>query len=47
MKITPDAVVFALGLMLFSAGLAMAWLPLGLIGPGVVLMAISVFGGSK
>ena len=39
--------VFVLGLALFSVGLAMAWLPAGLIGGGLVLMAISIFGSRK
>lgn len=38
-------VVFAAGLVLFAGGLWLAWPPLGLIGPGAVLMAISLFGG--
>ena len=38
---------FLLGLMLFSVGLSLAWLPAGLIGGGLVLMAISIFGSRK
>lgn len=37
--------VFLLGLGLFGAGLWLAWPPLGFIGPGAILMAISIFGG--
>lgn len=37
-------IVFVLGMALFGAGLYMAWPPLGLIGPGVVLIAVGVFG---
>jgi len=40
----PDLVVFVLGLGLFGTGLSLAWLPLGPIGVGVVLMGISLFG---
>lgn len=47
MKLRPDLVVFALGLIAFCAGLYMAWPPLGPIGGGVVLMAISLFGERK
>lgn len=43
----PRAAVFTLGLVLFAAGLAWAWPPLGLIGPGAVLMAFTLFGGGK
>ena len=39
-----DLLVFALGLVLFGVGLGLAWLPLGLVGPGVVLMYISLAG---
>ncbi len=34
---------FALGLIAFAAGLALWWPPAGLIGAGVVLMAVSIF----
>lgn len=43
MKSKVDLIAFVAGLILFSAGLALAWLPLGLIGPGIVLMAAAVF----
>jgi uncharacterized membrane protein YiaA len=36
--------VFLCGLILFGVGLWLAWPPLGLIGPGVVLMAVTVLG---
>lgn len=39
--------VFVAGLALFAAGLSWAWPPLGPIGVGVVLMAVSLFGGGK
>lgn len=32
---------------MFSAGLFMAWPPLGLIGPGAVLMAAALFEGQR
>lgn len=38
---------FALGLALFTAGLAWIWPPLGLIGAGVVLMGAGLFGGGR
>jgi hypothetical protein len=40
-----ELIGFALGLILFTAGLAMAWLPAGPIGAGIVLMAVSLFDG--
>lgn len=43
----PDLWVFLVGLVLFSAGLALAWPPLGLIGPGLVLMAAVWFDDRK
>lgn len=43
MKYTPDLIVFAVGLLLFAVGLSLAWLPLGPIGAGAVLMGVSVF----
>jgi len=39
-----DGWVFVTGLVLFGAGLSWAWPPLGLIGAGLVLMAVSLFG---
>ena len=36
--------IFALGLALSSVGLWQAWPPAGLIWPGLVLMAIVLFG---
>lgn len=39
-----EAIAFAIGLLLFSAGLSLAWYPLGPIGGGAVLMAVSLFG---
>lgn len=46
-KLPWDLIVFTLGLALFGAGLGLAWLPLGLIGPGLVLMYISLAGGAR
>jgi len=43
----PGLLVFLAGLLLFGAGLSWAWPPLGPIGAGLVLMAVSVFGGKK
>lgn len=43
----PGFIAFLAGLLLFAAGLSWAWLPLGPIGAGLVLMAVSVFGGNK
>lgn len=43
----PQGIVFLVGLVLFAAGLSWAWLPLGPIGAGVVLMATSLFGGGR
>ena len=42
-----ELIVFLLGLIFFSVGLSLAWLPAGLIGGGLVLMAISIFGSRK
>lgn len=39
-----NLIAFLIGLGLFAAGLWLAWPPAGLIGPGIVLMAISVLG---
>jgi len=44
LRISSNMVVFMAGLALFSAGAALIYLPAALIGPGVILMAISVFG---
>lgn len=44
MKTRADLIAFAVGLLLFSIGLSLAWYPLGPIGGGVVLMAVSLFG---
>lgn len=41
----PQGLAFVFGLLLFGAGLFWAWPPLGLIGPGLVLMAIILLGG--
>ena len=46
-SLSPDLIVFSVGLLLFSLGLALAWPPLGLIGPGAVLILISLFGNRK
>ncbi len=44
-----NLVGFGLGLLAFAAGLALWWPPAGLIGAGVVLMAVSIFepGGKR
>ena len=42
-----ELLTFFLGLALFGAGLWMAWPPAGLIGPGLVLMAISILENRK
>jgi hypothetical protein len=47
MKSRADLIGFAVGMVLFGIGLWLAWPPLGLIGPGAVLMGISLFGGQK
>lgn len=39
-----DAIACIFGLLIFSAGLSLAWYPLGLIGGGAILMALSIFG---
>ena len=44
-RITPQLCVFALGLLLASAGFYLIYPPAGLIVLGLVLMAITVFGG--
>lgn len=41
-----DGWVFITGLVLFGFGLSWAWPPLGLIGAGLVLMAVSLFGNT-
>jgi hypothetical protein len=43
-RINPHLVVFAAGLLLFAAGLFLVYPPAALIGPGLVLMAITLFG---
>lgn len=40
----PNLIVFAVGLIVFSLGLALIYIPAGLVGLGVVLMLISLFG---
>lgn len=42
-----EALTFLAGLLLFAVGLSWAWLPLGPIGAGAILMAVSLFGGGK
>lgn len=44
-SLSPDLIVFALGLLLFCSGLYAIWPPLAFIGGGAVLMGISLFGG--
>lgn len=43
----PNLVVFLVGLGLFAAGAYLIYPPAALIGPGLALMAISLFGGRK
>lgn len=45
LRLSPDLIVFGAGLLLFGVGLYAIWPPLAYIGGGVVLMAISLFGG--
>jgi len=42
--IKPDLAVFAAGLFLFTFGLFLIYIPAGLIGAGLILMVISLFG---
>jgi len=42
-----EFVVFACGLAAFVIGLALIYLPAGLIGGGLVLMSVAVFGPGK
>lgn len=42
-RLNPDVLLFAAGLVLFAAGLSWAWLPLGPIGAGLVLMAMALY----
>ena len=42
-----EALTFLAGLLLFAVGLSWAWLPLGPIGAGAILLAVSLFGGGK
>lgn len=46
-RITSNFVVFTLGLLLFAGGAYLVYPPAGLIAPGAILMAISLFGGQK
>ena len=45
--ITPNLVAFTSGLLLLFAGLYQIYPPAALIGSGLVLMAISVFGEKR
>lgn len=45
--INPNLAVFAVGLVLFGAGAYAAYPPAGLIGPGIILMAIALFGDKR
>ena len=45
MTYRPELIAFAIGQLLFCVGLSLAWFPLGLIGGGLVLMGVSLFGG--
>lgn len=40
-------ICFSVGLVFFGFGLWLAWPPLGPIGVGVILMAISLFGDKQ
>ena len=40
-----DLVIFIVGLLAFAAGAYLIYPPAALIGAGVILMAISLFGG--
>lgn len=46
-RINANLVAFAAGLLLVTAGAYLIYLPAGLIIPGIVLMAISLFGDRK
>ena len=43
-KLVLFVVIFGGGLILFSVGLGLIYLPAGLIGAGVVIMAVALFG---
>ena len=43
----PNLVAFFIGLCLFAGGLYLVYPPSALIGPGIILMAISLFGGRQ
>lgn len=45
--VSAELAVFAVGLAAFVAGLALIYLPAGLIGGGLVLMGVAVFGPGK
>ena len=42
---TPDLLVFVFGLIISGIGFYLAWPPLGLIVPGLILVGVVVFGG--
>lgn len=46
-RVSLDLLAFGLGLAAFVAGLAMIYVPAGLIGGGLVLMGVAVFGPGK
>lgn len=45
--VSVELAVFAVGLAAFVAGLALIYVPAGLIGGGLVLMGVAVFGPGK
>ena len=42
--LTPDFLVFFIGLLIFSAGIYLIYPPGALVGSGAILMVISLFG---
>lgn len=46
-RIPVELLVFAAGLALFAVGAYLVYPPAALIVPGVILMAISIFGDKK
>lgn len=47
MKFNLNLLVFVLGLLLFSAGVYLIYPPAAFVCAGVILMAISIFGGQR
>lgn len=46
-RVPVELAAFVLGLVAFVAGLALIYVPAGLIGGGLVLMGVAVFGPGK